>query len=70
MCGRYAASADPETLVEEYRIDEVSEDGREACAPRYNIAPTQQVAAITQQNGERVLGSFRWGLEKCVVRSA
>jgi putative SOS response-associated peptidase YedK len=29
---------------------------------RYNIAPTQQVAAITQQNGERVLDGFRWGL--------
>ncbi len=29
---------------------------------RYNIAPTQQVAAITQQNDERVLDGFRWGL--------
>ena len=52
MCGRYAASADPETLVEEYRIDEVSEDGREACAPRYNIAPTDVVPAVVERDGD------------------
>ncbi len=66
MCGRYAASADPETLVEEYRIDEVSEDGREACAPRYNIAPTDVVPAVVERDGDAVtrrkLVGLRWGL--------
>ena len=66
MCGRYAASADPGTLVEEYRIDEVSEDGREACAPRYNIAPTDVVPAVVERDGDAVtrrkLVGLRWGL--------
>ncbi|MGV8846638.1 SOS response-associated peptidase [Tessaracoccus sp.] len=66
MCGRYAASADPDALVEEYRIDEVSEDGREACAPRYNIAPTDVVPAVLERDGGsmtlRKLVGLRWGL--------
>lgn len=66
MCGRYAASADPDELVEEYRIDEVTDDGREACAPRYNIAPTDTVPAVVErETGDgvvRKLVGLRWGL--------
>jgi putative SOS response-associated peptidase YedK len=29
---------------------------------RYNIAPTEQIAVVTQQNGARRLEAFRWGL--------
>ena len=66
MCGRYAASADPDQLVEEYRIDEVTEDGREACVPRYNIAPTDTVPGVVERQGSegptRKLVGLRWGL--------
>ncbi len=66
MCGRYAASADPEELVEEYRIDEVTDAGRAACIPRYNIAPTDTVAAVVERDGGegavRKLVGLRWGL--------
>lgn len=66
MCGRYAASADPDRLVEEYRIDLVTDDGREACAPRYNIAPTDVVPAVVDRSSgagvERKLVGLRWGL--------
>ncbi|MDO5736749.1 MAG: SOS response-associated peptidase [Propionibacteriaceae bacterium] len=66
MCGRYAASADPEELVEEYRIDEVSDDGRDACRPRYNIAPTDCVPAVVDRSAApgitRKLVGLRWGL--------
>lgn len=66
MCGRYAASADVDELVEEYRIDEVTDDGREACAPRYNIAPTDKVPAVVERAAEstvvRKLVGLRWGL--------
>lgn len=66
MCGRYAASADPDSLVEEYRIDEVTDDGRRACEPRYNIAPTDLVPAvverITDTGVSRKLVGLRWGL--------
>lgn len=66
MCGRYAASADPDRLVEEYRIDEVTDDGRQACVPRYNIAPTDTVPAVVEradgENMTRKLVGLRWGL--------
>ncbi len=66
MCGRYAASADPEELVEEYRLDEVTEEGAQACVPRYNIAPTDTLPAIVERAAEpgpvRKLVGLRWGL--------
>ena len=30
--------------------------------PRYNIAPTQQILAVTNEDGERVVEPMRWGL--------
>lgn len=66
MCGRYAAAADPDRLVEEYRIDEVTDDGRRACSPRYNIAPTDVVPAVLERAAgpgvSRKLVGLRWGL--------
>ncbi|RMB58863.1 SOS response-associated peptidase [Tessaracoccus antarcticus] len=66
MCGRYAAGADPDELVEEYRIDEVTADGRDACVPRFNIAPTDTVPAVVEREAEtgllRKLVGLRWGL--------
>ncbi len=66
MCGRYAAMADPDELVEEYRLDEVTDEGARACVPRYNIAPTDTVPAIVERPTElghvRKLVGLRWGL--------
>ncbi len=66
MCGRYAASADPDELIEEYRIDEVTGEGARACEPRYNIAPTDTVAAVLERDTDlrpvRKLVALRWGL--------
>lgn len=66
MCGRYAASADPEELVEEYRLDEVTDEGRQACIPRYNIAPTDVVPAVVERTSgpgvSRSLVGLKWGL--------
>ncbi len=31
-------------------------------APRYNIAPTQQLLTVTNEDGERVIEPMRWGL--------
>lgn len=66
MCGRYAASADPDELVQEYRLDEVTEEGARACVPQYNIAPTDTVPAIVERAAEagpvRKLVGLRWGL--------
>ena len=61
MCGRFARYIDIGTLIEEFglRLTEAPTDD----APRYNIAPTQQVAAICRSaDGARRLRFFRWGL--------
>ena len=69
MCGRYASSASPDQLVEIFEVDEVPDlpDVR-ALVPRWNIAPTDPVAAIVERadrgTGEAVrkLYAPRWGL--------
>lgn len=66
MCGRYAASANPDDLVTEFRLDEVTDEGRQACLPRYNIAPTDLVPGVLERTVDdsvvRKLVSLRWGL--------
>lgn len=57
MCGRFALTTPAASLAELFRVDVPAE-----LAPRYNIAPTTQVAAVVQADGERVLEHFRWGL--------
>lgn len=66
MCGRYAATANPDELVEEYGISLVTDEGVEACEPRYNIAPTDTVPAVVERASDdgplRKLVGLRWGL--------
>lgn len=72
MCGRYAASASQDRLVEVFEIDEVpAVADPSALRPRFNIAPTQPVAAVVQRlstgadaeaAGVRKLVTPRWGL--------
>jgi putative SOS response-associated peptidase YedK len=61
MCGRYRLSRRKQ-VVEEYfeSPSEVSEE--EDWSPRYNIAPTQEVATIRQSGSSRILSMMRWGL--------
>ncbi len=71
MCGRYAASAHPDDLVEEFEVD-VDETGRggESVVPRYNLAPTDTAPIVLTRRprGEpdappqRQLRLLRWGL--------
>ncbi len=44
MCGRYAASARPDELLEEFEIEDDETGG--ALAPDYNVAPTKQAPVI------------------------
>lgn len=66
MCGRYAATANPDELVEEFEISFVEESAEAACVPRYNIAPTDTVAAVVERAKDdevtRKLVGLRWGL--------
>ena len=43
MCGRYAASRNPDDLVEEFEVVARPEESLE---PDYNVAPTKNVYAV------------------------
>src|SRR5215212_10266217 len=58
MCGRYTLSTPAGRLTEEFQLDEVAVD----LTPSYNVAPTQQVAAVLEEDGKRRLEMLKWGL--------
>lgn len=57
MCGRYASTLPPEMMVELFKLIKGLD-----IIPRYNIAPTQPVAAIWEAHGRREAHFARWGL--------
>lgn len=57
MCGRYTLSTPAGRLAEEFQLDSAVE-----IPPSYNVAPTQQVAAVIEDEGGRRLEMLRWGL--------
>jgi putative SOS response-associated peptidase YedK len=65
MCGRYASTASPQDLMEEFEVDDLF-DGLPG--PDYNVAPTVAVAAVFERRvkdtGEirRRLAPLVWGL--------
>jgi putative SOS response-associated peptidase YedK len=65
MCGRYASSASPQDLMEEFEVDDLFEG---LPGPDYNVAPTVAVPAIFERRvkdtGEvrRRLAPLTWGL--------
>jgi len=58
MCGRFAQYTALERLQEIFGIDTVT------CGqiPDYNTAPSQEVLAVIEHEGERRLGVLSWGL--------
>lgn len=58
MCGRFSLGVSTDDLREEFGIVEGSLDW----APRYNIAPTQDVAVVVAGERGPRLGVLRWGL--------
>lgn len=65
MCGRYASSASPTQLAEEFEVDDIFEG---LPGPDYNVAPTEPVPAVFERrvkdSGEvrRRLAPLVWGL--------
>jgi len=57
MCGRFSLTASNEGLINYFGLARGV-----ALEPRYNIAPTQPVAAVREEEGERRLVLLRWGL--------
>jgi len=66
MCGRYAATANPDELIEEFDISVIEDDMAAVASPRYNIAPTDDVPAVLERLTDgapvRKLVPLRWGL--------
>ena len=58
MCGRYTLATPVEKLAEAFGV----EGALPELSPNYNVAPTQEVAAVLVDNGERRLKMLRWGL--------
>lgn len=59
MCGRFVQSQAAEKYAEFLGVHEIKVD---PLTPSYNVAPTDYVYAVAEHDGERLLGSFRWGL--------
>lgn len=58
MCGRYTLTSSVKALAEEFGLS-----GSLAEVPAsYNVAPTQEVAAVLEDDVERRLELLRWGL--------
>ena len=56
MCGRYTLTVNIKTIAEKFGVEPTLET-----APRYNVAPTQNVVSI-MRNGTTHLAELRWGL--------
>ncbi|MCA9904506.1 MAG: SOS response-associated peptidase [Anaerolineae bacterium] len=56
MCGRFVLAVNPEQLTLEFGLERASE-----IASNYNVAPTQNVLAITNEEPDAAV-ALRWGL--------
>lgn len=58
MCGRFTLTVPGEQASQQFGLSKAAT----TLAPRYNIAPTQPVAAVRAAEGGRELALLRWGL--------
>ncbi len=57
MCGRYTITINPDTMREELHLADIPAEVQ----PRYNVAPTQQIAVVRSAD-ERKVEMMHWGL--------
>jgi putative SOS response-associated peptidase YedK len=57
MCGRFTLTSPPEAVARLFGYRD-----RPEFPPRYNIAPTQPVATVRHEHGQRRFALVRWGL--------
>ncbi|WP_049825087.1 SOS response-associated peptidase family protein [Paenibacillus sp. 1-18] len=58
MCGRFTLTADESEIIDTFSVDHVHYEYK----PRYNVASSQTIAAVSYRNGGRVLEGYKWGL--------
>ena len=66
MCGRFAQPRSAEELARIFH----ARPATELAGDRFNVAPTDEVAAVVEHHGERVVDAFRWGLVPFYAKSA
>ena len=66
MGGRFARSRAAEELARIFH----ARPAAEVYGERFNVAPTDEVAAVVEHHGERVVDAFRWGLVPFYAKSA
>ena len=60
MCGRFVSTTTPQQLAAYFSVDELAV---EQVSPNYNVAPTQSVLVVTEnEEHHRVLDAYHWGL--------
>jgi putative SOS response-associated peptidase YedK len=64
MCGRFTLRTPATVLIEHFDLDVRNEQQLALFDPRYNIAPTQEIAVIRTDAavGRRIVSPMRWGL--------
>lgn len=60
MCGRFTLHTPVDEVLAAFDIDTLPTGFR--LAPRYNIAPSQEIAIVRTDGSRRQLGPARWGL--------
>jgi putative SOS response-associated peptidase YedK len=59
MCGRFASRGTAKDIEKEFKVGKLN---KLIFEPRYNIAPSQPIAAVLETDGERMVSELRWGL--------
>ncbi len=59
MCGRFVQALDLQDYADFFGATVIK---TESLNPSFNVAPTDDVYGVVEHEGERRLGSFRWGL--------
>ncbi len=59
MCGRFVQTQEAENYGAYFSVDVIRTD---AVLSSWNVAPTRQVYAVAEHDGERQLGTLDWGL--------
>lgn len=62
MCGRFTLKTPAADLLAAFALPAADARQLELFSPRWNIAPTQRVAVVRVEGGNRVLVPMRWGL--------
>ena len=66
MCGRFAQPRSAEELARIFH----ARPAADLPGAQFNVAPTDEVAAVVEHHGERVVDAFRWGLVPFYAKSA